>query len=66
MDVLRGLDFCCAYLDGILFSRSLEEHELYLRVLLDRFQTYGILMNPAKCVFSESDVIMGSPRVPDR
>jgi hypothetical protein len=27
-DILRGLDFCFAYLDDILvFSRSLEEHE---------------------------------------
>jgi hypothetical protein len=30
-DILRGLDFCFAYLDNILFfSRSLEEHKHYL------------------------------------
>jgi hypothetical protein len=50
-DVLRGLDFCFAYLDDILVSsRSLGDHEWHLRVLFDCLQTYGILINPAKCV----------------
>jgi hypothetical protein len=39
-DVLQGLDFCFTYLDDILvFSRSLEELERHLRVLVDRLQT---------------------------
>jgi hypothetical protein len=38
-DILRGLDFCFAYLDDILvFSRSLEEHEQHLRVLSNQPQ----------------------------
>jgi hypothetical protein len=50
-DILRGLDFCFAYLDDILFfSRSLKEHE-HLRAIFDQLQRYGILINPAKCVF---------------
>jgi hypothetical protein len=49
-DILRGLDFCFAYLDDIrLFSRLLE-HEQHLRDLFDQLQMYGILINPAKCV----------------
>jgi hypothetical protein len=51
-DILRGLDFCFAFLDDIIFfSRSLEEHEHHLRALFDQLQRYGILLNPAKCVF---------------
>jgi hypothetical protein len=56
-DILRGLDFCFAYLDDILFfSRSLENHERHLRAIFDRLQMYGILINPAKCGFRESEV----------
>jgi hypothetical protein len=55
--ILRGLDFCFAYLDNILiFSRTLEEHEQHLRTLFDRLQRYGILANPAKCVFRTTEV----------
>jgi hypothetical protein len=57
-DVLRGHDFGFAYLDDILvFSRSLEEHERHLRVLFERLQTYGIFINPAKCIFRATKVI---------
>jgi hypothetical protein len=56
-DVLRGLDFCFAYLDDILvFSRSPEEHEQHLRTLFGRLQGCGILINPAKCVFRTPEV----------
>jgi hypothetical protein len=56
-DVLRELDFCFSYLDDILiFSRSLEDHGRHLRVLFYRLQTYGILINPAKCVSRASEV----------
>jgi hypothetical protein len=56
-DILRGLDFCFAYLDDILvFSRSLEEHKKRLWTLFDRLQRYRILINPAKCVFRAPEV----------
>jgi hypothetical protein len=54
--VLRGFDFCFAYLDDILvFSRSLEEHEQHLRALFTQLQRYGII-NPAKCVVRAPEV----------
>jgi hypothetical protein len=57
-DILRGLDFCFAYLDDILvFSRSLEEHEPHLRALFDQLQMYEILINPTKCVFRAPEVV---------
>jgi hypothetical protein len=41
-DILRGLCFCFAYLDILVFSRSLEEHEQRLRALFTQLQRYGI------------------------
>jgi cleavage and polyadenylation specificity factor subunit 1 len=56
-DILRGLESCFAYLDDILvFSGSLEDHERHLRAIFGRLQMYGILINPAKCVFTASEV----------
>jgi hypothetical protein len=56
-DILRGLDFCFAHLDDILvFSRSLKEHEQHLRALFNQLQRYGIIINPAKCVFRAPEV----------
>jgi hypothetical protein len=56
-EVLRGLDYCFAYLDDILvFSHSLEEHEQHLRALFRRLQTYGIILNPKKCIFRPSEI----------
>jgi hypothetical protein len=55
--VLRGFDFCFAYLDDIfVFSRSLEKHEQDLRALFTQLQRYGYIINPAKCVFRASEV----------
>jgi cleavage and polyadenylation specificity factor subunit 1 len=75
MDILRGLDFCFAHLDGILvFCRSLGEQENHLRILFDQLQRYGILINPAKCVFLAPEVTFlgykvsaeGSPPLEER
>jgi cleavage and polyadenylation specificity factor subunit 1 len=55
--VLRGFDFCFACVDDILvFSRSLEEHEQHLRALFTQLQKYGIIINPAKCIFRAPEV----------
>jgi hypothetical protein len=39
-----------------LFSHSLEDHEQHLRTLFNQLRQYGILINPAKCVFRSSEV----------
>jgi hypothetical protein len=58
-DVLRGLDFCFAYLDDILiFSRSLAEHEQHIWALFDQLQNYGILINPGKCIFRAHEITL--------
>jgi hypothetical protein len=63
-DILRGLDYCFAYLDDILvFPRSLEEHEQHLRALFTQIQRYGIIINPAKCFFRAPEVTFLSYKV---
>jgi cytoskeleton-associated protein 5 len=56
-EILKGLDFCFAYLDDILdFSRSYEKHDQHLCTLLTKLQTYRILLNPFKCVFRVPEI----------
>lgn len=51
-EVTRGLSFVFAYLDDILVaSATPDEHEQHLRVLFDRLQEFGLVLNPTKCVF---------------
>uniref|UniRef100_A0A5S6QHD9 RNA-directed DNA polymerase n=1 Tax=Trichuris muris TaxID=70415 RepID=A0A5S6QHD9_TRIMR len=59
--VLRGLDNCFAYVDDILLaSRSESEHLELLRKLFDRLATFGLKVNPEKCVLgAESLVFLG-------
>ena len=50
--VLHGLHFCYAYIDELLIaSRSPEEHQQHLWLVLERLREHGILINSAKCVF---------------
>jgi len=56
-EVLRDLYFCYAYIDDVLIaSTSEDEHEQHLRTLFQRFSVYGVLVNPAKCVFGAKEV----------
>ena len=44
--VIYGLDFCFAYVDDILVaSKSLEEQEIHLNILMNRFKTFGPTLN---------------------
>jgi len=55
--VLEGLEFCYAYIDDILVaSSSREEHYEHLKLLLSRLEEYGVVINPAKCVFGQEEV----------
>ena len=54
-EVTRGLDFVYVYIDDILVaSTNALEHEVHLRLLFDR--QYGVVLNPAKCVFGVSSL----------
>nr|VZI14922.1 unnamed protein product [Spirometra erinaceieuropaei] len=50
--VLRGLDFVYAYIDDLLVASSdTAEHEIHLRQLFERLDSYGVIINAAKCDF---------------
>lgn len=50
--VLRDLDFTFVYIDDILIaSRNQAEHMVHLRVVLERLQQQGLVINLAKCQF---------------
>ena len=56
-EALRDLPFVYAYIDDLLVSSSsMEEHEHHLRQLFNRLSQYGIVINPAKCVFGVSSL----------
>ncbi len=55
--VCRGLDFVFVYIDNILvFSHTPEEHAKHLEALFERLDAYGVIINPAKSVFGQSEV----------
>lgn len=56
-EVLRGLDFCYAYVDDILvFSKNEIEHENHLAKLFQRLDKYGLIINQNKCTFGAKQV----------
>ena len=53
-NVLRGLDFCYAYIDDIIIaSSSQEEHLNHLRTLFQRLEKYGVVISPSKFAFGQ-------------
>ncbi|BHF82307.1 hypothetical protein SprV_0802544400 [Sparganum proliferum] len=50
--VLRGLDFAYAYIDDLLVASSdAAEHEVHLRQLFERLNSFGVVLNAVKCEF---------------
>lgn len=55
--ILRDLKFAYAYLDDILIaSKNLEEHKQHVKLVFEKLQNYGIVINPSKCNFGKSEV----------
>ena len=53
----QDLTFVFVYLDDILVaSKSMEEHRVHLAQLFQRLQDYGLVLNPAKCVFAQPEL----------
>nr|CTR11708.1 unnamed protein product [Calliphora vicina] len=56
-EVLRGLPFVFVYIDDVLlFSKSTTEHLEHLKIIFDRFQEYGIVVNQGKCSFGKYEI----------
>ena len=57
--VLSGLSFeiCLAYIDDvIIFSRTIEDHFVRLRLVLERLQNAGLKPKPSKCFLLQKSV----------
>nr|VZI50842.1 unnamed protein product [Spirometra erinaceieuropaei] len=56
--VLRGLDFVYACIDDLLVASSdAAEHEIHLRQLFERPDSFGVVINAAKCEFGVLSLI---------
>jgi hypothetical protein len=58
-EVLAGLLYTCCevYIDDvIIFADTLEELEVRFRSVLKRFQDFGIIINPEKCVYGVEEI----------
>jgi hypothetical protein len=56
--VLSCLDFFFVYLDDVIIgSRSLEEYLQHMRILFQRLQAAGLVINKEKCVFGVEEVV---------
>lgn len=55
--VLHGLDFCFVYLDDVLVaSKDEKEHFIHLKILFQRLNDYGVVINVNKCVFGQQEL----------
>ena len=51
-------EFVYAYIDDFLITSETEEqHREHLRIMLERLNAYGIIINPANCEFGMSEII---------
>ncbi|GFX38970.1 retrovirus-related Pol polyprotein from transposon opus [Trichonephila clavipes] len=55
--VLRGMDFCVPYFDGVLVaSEDEDQHLSHLKQVFQRFEEYGVVLNASKSVLGETSV----------
>nr|CAH8856759.1 unnamed protein product [Trichobilharzia regenti]CAH8862441.1 unnamed protein product [Trichobilharzia regenti] len=55
--VTQGLDFVFVYIDDVLIaSSSMEEHMQHLSLLFQRFEQFGVVINPKKCIFGSPSI----------
>ena len=61
--VCKGLSFVFVYIDDILIaSVDQEQHLTYLRMLFERLNEHGLVVNPVKCVFGVTEInFLGHP-----
>ena len=56
-EITRGSDFAYAYIDDFLIASETEEqHREHLRILFERLNQYGVVINLAKCEFGVNEI----------
>ncbi|XP_076302081.1 uncharacterized protein LOC143220298 [Lasioglossum baleicum] len=67
-ETIRGLDFVYAYIDDFLIaSENAAQHHEHLNILFGRLSQYGVVINPAKCVFGVDTIaFLGHPQKLDK
>ena len=56
-EITRGLEFVYAYVDDFLVASETEEqHREHLRILFERLNHYGVVINLAKCEFGVDEI----------
>ena len=64
---LRELPFVCAYIDDVLIaSRNMQEHIDHVHQVFGRLKQYGVVLNPMKCTFGQSEVIFLGHHISER
>jgi hypothetical protein len=56
--ITRELDFVYAYIDDFLIaSEDEQQHREHLRMLFERLNEYGVVINPVKCEFGAHEIM---------
>lgn len=56
-EVLRGLDFCFAFIDDIcIASDTYDQHIEHIRIVFKRLCEFGLRINPDKCIFARPEI----------
>jgi hypothetical protein len=55
--ILTGLDFVQCYIDDIVvYSDTVEEHQIHLQIVFERLKAHGLCLHPGKCKFFQESV----------
>ncbi len=55
--ILAGLDFVWCYIDDIVvYSDTVEEHQIHLQIVFERLKAHGLCLHPRKCKFFQESV----------
>ncbi len=55
--ILVGLDFVRCYIDDIVvYSDTMEEHQIHLHIVFEWLKTHGLHLHPGKCKFFQESV----------
>ncbi len=55
--ILAGFDFVRCYIDDIVvYSDTVEEHQIHLQIVFERLKAHGLRLHPGKCKFFQENV----------